>query len=1518
VPNRPPIELASIREWAGSSSRAFEELCYQLLREPGDLPFDSAAPIRTGSPDGGVEWYAPTPDGGEWGWQAKFIFDIDSLLSGMTTTVRRVAKERPDLTRLTFCIPWNLPAGTSGKERVSARQKYENKVQVWRKSIAGANRIDFQLIQGSDLLDRLALAKHRGRQWFWFNQPYLGLEQLEEFRQTQAQVAGPRYRPDLQVDLPIAGDLHALGFSDRYLELLHDQRAKLVSAARYVHPPNEGFGEDLRYAFTKALASVGQLLAALVGVAWIAGRSNPLSEVLDAAQQATRDLEAAHGLVEQHERQAYAQTASDADRQHADKLRSEVYAAVRLRWAVNDLCEFLESEATQAVVRRCYFLSGAAGTGKTHLLVEATHVALQEKRPAAVLFAARFGTGDLWGSIADQLGLPPLGRDQLLGALDAAAEACSPNGRRFVLMIDALNETPSPDFWARHLPTLRAEILRWPHLALVVSCRDTYIEAVDPDGVRTKFTTRAHPGFADREVEASHVYFLHYGLDEPRIPLLLPEFSVPLFLQFYCEALRDEGHTAPPNHHESRIQIFERFLSTRLKRVARRLNPGADTFASGQTERLAMECMHALLEELVSTGREGMTIDRAEAIAHDALSGTGLSSHAVLGTLIDEGLLNQEQLYLDGTLAPGIRVTFQAFADFLILRTRLEGVTSHDLLLDSDELRAWLDHASHGIREAASIVLPERFGVELIDFLEPYIRAKVPDDAHDSYVENRLRWLEHLFYDTLPYRSAASVTERSIDVLNAGLRHGLHTRLFDILLLLAPQPGHRLNGDSLHAYLSRHSLPERDSHFGVTVYHEFSEESSPAVRLARWAAAGPYPQYDPAVIELACIPLIWLLSSPNRHMRDWTTKALVQLLQGHPDVLKRLVERFLTVNDPYVVERIVTVAYGAALRCQTTHRAGMGDVARVVVDRIFGPASTPPADALLLDAARGLVEWAAQRGYIDDAALSRARPPYGLKPPGPTWSSEHINSRFEPRPSRNSDDGYWTLLASLFTLGDFGRYVVDTGLRYFSKVLLSAPAPLREPTQPARLVKSRFERFERTLTPAQRQLLLDVGTTVKDSEAHHEKLRVFHESLSPEQSDALFDCWHRPRPRIFDRRYPGDRACRWIFQRVIRMGWTPKRFGSFDAIRARFDHSGRSAHKAERFGKKYQWIAYHELLARVADNFHVDEMYSEEFGTYDGLYQINDREIDPSLRPVPFEETVEDVEAHSMATRLIDFTTFPPSVPRFEVYRDDARSFVADTETLPTADRIARLSDSSGNMWVLLDAHLSFFDSSGKDADDWRGLEQWSVLKSWFVPRTKVAVFRSALLPALATRRSSLTDHHGHVNCCYLGELGWRELRCPHRAAEVSPLEIDGSNVAGVATAEDYSWEGSGFDCSIRATVHVTAPSTFLQVAGSLEWSGDDASWYDTKGEVVAVDLGQNGLHTCHGLAVRETWLKSVLRDAGMALAIGVFGERRRLDADRTHRHPWLEFQSVGTYAPTAGRLTVLPLVVTPHEPGAD
>ena len=229
------------------------------------------------------------------------------------------------------------------------------------------------------------------------------------------------------------------------------------------------------------------------------------------------------------------------------------------------LTSWLNSSVGRSFLRQTYFLTGQAGSGKTHLLLDATGRALGAGRPAVFLAGAQFGQGNLWASIADQLGLEAVGKDVLLEAMDAAGEAASTSGSRFVIFIDALNETTPADFWRVHLPALRAAVERYPHVALVVSCRDTYRELVLEGTEGSHYVRRSHPGFAEREIEATQTYFAHYKLPAPKIPLLTPEFTLPLFLRLYCESLSQPGADPIPDGHQGRVAIFERYLAAKTR-----------------------------------------------------------------------------------------------------------------------------------------------------------------------------------------------------------------------------------------------------------------------------------------------------------------------------------------------------------------------------------------------------------------------------------------------------------------------------------------------------------------------------------------------------------------------------------------------------------------------------------------------------------------------------------------------------------------------------------------------------------------------------------------------------------------------------------------------------------------------------------------------------------------------------------------------------------------------------------------
>lgn len=69
------------------------------------------------------------------------------------------------------------------------------------------------------------------------------------------------------------------------------------------------------------------------------------------------------------------------------------------------------------------------------------------------------------------------------------------------------------------------------------------------------------------------------------------------------------------------------------------------------------------------------------------------------------------------------------------------------------------------------------------------------------------------------------------------------------------------------------------------------------------------------------------------------------------------------------------------------------------------------------------------------------------------------------------------------------------------------------------------------------------------------------------------------------------------FKRIFELGFSPELHANFDNTQARsYD---RHDHEIERIGKKYQWIAMYEVLAKLSDNFTV----YKEVNVYDDIYQ---------------------------------------------------------------------------------------------------------------------------------------------------------------------------------------------------------------------------------------------------------------------------------------------------------------------------
>jgi len=208
------IDWNAIRPLNGSRADGFEELCAQLAR--GESPVGSRFE-RKGTPDAGIECYAVLSDGSEWGWQAKYFDGFgDSQWSQLDDSVKTALEKHPRLVRYFVCVPLDRPdARIDG--RWSARERWDAHVQKWAGWASARSMIVEFVYWGShELLERLARPQHVGRVGFWFD--VRGFDgawftaRLDEALKT----AGPRYTPEIHVDLPIASELDAFGRTERF------------------------------------------------------------------------------------------------------------------------------------------------------------------------------------------------------------------------------------------------------------------------------------------------------------------------------------------------------------------------------------------------------------------------------------------------------------------------------------------------------------------------------------------------------------------------------------------------------------------------------------------------------------------------------------------------------------------------------------------------------------------------------------------------------------------------------------------------------------------------------------------------------------------------------------------------------------------------------------------------------------------------------------------------------------------------------------------------------------------------------------------------------------------------------------------------------------------------------------------------------------------------------------------------------------------------------------------------------
>lgn len=164
---------------------------------------------------------------------------------------------------------------------------------------------------------------------------------------------------------------------------------------------------------------------------------------------------------------------------------------------------------------------------------------------------------------------------------------------------------------------------------------------------------------------------------------------------------------------------------------------------------------------------------------------------------------------------------------------------------------------------------------------------------------------------------------------------GLSNRDIEQLLTLRYAVKHPLNGVFLNEVLFNQSVAGRDQSWTEYLRSHSSEVISGLKTHIKNIKLGY--KVNPEIIHLRMIYYAWHLTSTNIDLREYATELLYYLGQQDPEAIFKITIDLLSVNDPYVSERLLASSYAVAtaLIDVSEHKNTMIKFSRTLYEKLF-------------------------------------------------------------------------------------------------------------------------------------------------------------------------------------------------------------------------------------------------------------------------------------------------------------------------------------------------------------------------------------------------------------------------------------------------------------------------------------------------------------------------------------------------------------------------------------------------------
>ena len=353
-------------------------------------------------------------------------------------------------------------------------------------------------------------------------------------------------------------------------------------------------------------------------------------------------------------------------------------------------------------------------------------------------------------------------------------------------------------------------------------------------------------------------------------------------------------------------------------------------------------------------------------------------------------------------------------------------------------------------------------------------------------------------------------------------------------------------------------------------------------------------------------------------------------------------------------------------------------------------------------------------------------------------------------------------------------------------------------------------------------------------------------------------------------------AVKWIMERY---GYKEELFGKYDDMVG----TGRMRNTSlgERVGKKYQWIALHEMMARLSDNYPLhDSWYDDRVVSYNGTWEPCIRDFDPTM----------------LVQKRITHWFEPESKywwnnQKYEEWNCEMAEWASNDINLPDPASVIETVDEKGTHWLALQAMPDWVEPHEKDANVYRCL--WYQIRSFIIDEDKCDKFLRWASKQNFTGRWMPEQSDRYE--MFSREFYWSPAYKYYEAEGITVREIyDRKNNKKIADVElpciNFLWE-SEYDYSKQDTLSYLKPSKQLFEGMGMRYSDTDGELLDADGDLLCFDACAN--HDSHEyLLVRKDAFIRYLQSNHKKIVWALIGEKNLMGSMISHSE-WLEMSGI-------------------------